>query len=146
MFRASTGIVGTLPDSALTTSHTHSDKHHLMYVRIGDEQVTGKAHGWCGVLGSANEITVDLTTSHIVTGIATQGRGDSNHWVTDYSVETSEDGHNWMVHGMFRGNFDRDTICRRRFDTPVLASFVKFTVENFYGHPCMRLDVLVSLV
>merc|ERR1712142_489475 len=122
-------------------------KHGAIYARIGAPHVSGKSHGWCGkgVMGGAmgEEVTVDLTTSYIVTGVATQARGGSTQWVERYTVYTSEDGHDWKAQGNFRGNFDKSTICRRRFQKPVLASFVKFKVLEVHNHACMRLDVLV---
>jgi len=146
MFYSSEGVILNLPDDALSASDVYSDNHAASYARIGADQVSGMAHAWCGNKGEANEITVDMTTSFVVTGIATQGRSDNDHWVTNYLVETSEDGNNWVRHGPFRGNFDRNTICRRRIEKPVLASFVRFTVLEYFTHPCMRLDVLVHHV
>merc|ERR1711920_5908 len=100
--------------------------------------------GWCGKRGENNEITVDLTTSFMVSGVATQGRGDCcDQWVTSYAIETSEDGQYWEKHGRFQGNFDRDTICESRLELPVLARLVRLTVKEYNGYPCMRLDLLV---
>jgi len=144
MFQASRGIVTDLPDGSFSAT-SELVNHNAIYARIGDDHVSGKAHGWCAAKGNGkrNSITVDLTMSYLVTGLATQGRGDADQWVNNYSVETSEDGHNWVAHGQFLGNFDRHTICRRRFDEPVAASFVRFIVIEFTNHPCMRVDVLV---
>jgi len=143
LFRSSTGIVMDLPDGAFSASKEYNDKHAAILARIGRERVSGKYHAWCSSFSAGEEITVDLMTSYIVTGVATQGRGDHTNWVTSYSVETSEDGHRWVAQGRFRGNFDMTTICRRRFNKPVLASFVKFTVLDYEVMACMRLDVLV---
>jgi len=143
MFYSSDGIVTKLPDGSFTASFTHSSSYLPSYSRIGGE-VSGKPQAWCGKLGENNELVVDLTTSHLVTGVATQGRGDhSSQWVTDYAVETSENGYDWVSMGDFVGNFDSKTMLRRRFGKPVLASFVKFTVLKYQGHPSMRIDVLV---
>jgi len=144
VFRSSTGIVIDLPDGAFSASAEHNDDHGAIYARIGADRVSGKSHAWCGGYEVGYEITVDLTTSYYVTGVATQGRGDhKDNWVSRYSVETSEDGHMWVAQGQYRGNFDMTTICRRRFKKPVLASFVKYTVLKFKVMACMRLDVLV---
>jgi len=145
LFRSSAGIVMGLPDGAFSASDEYDANHGVIYARIGANKVAGKSHAWCGVSGVGGEITVDLTTSHLVTGVATQGRGSygHEHIVTLYSIETSEDGLKWTAQGSFQGNFDSTTICRRRFKKPVLASFVKFTVLDYKGHPCTRLDVLV---
>jgi len=143
IFHDSTGIVDSLPDEAFNCPVVASTNHDCRYVRIGHDHVSGKAHGWCGKTDENNEITVDLTTSHMVSGVATQGRGDQDQRITSYAIETSEDGQNWEKHGRFEGNFDRDTICESRLGLPVLARLVRFTGMEYHGHPCMRLEVLV---
>jgi len=144
IFHDSVGVVQTLPDEAFTCPVKANADHGCEYARIGRDKVDGKSHGWCGKRGENNEITVDMTTSFMVTGVATQGRGDCcDMWVTSYSIETSEDGHDWQKHGRFEGNFDRDTICESRLDLPVLARLVKLSEMEYYELACMRLDVLV---
>jgi len=144
MFHGSKGIAMDLPDGAFTATDQNTDNQAAIYSRIGAPMVEGKKWAWCGAAGQANEITVDLTSSYLVMGVATQGRGDYDAWTTKYSVETSEDGNYWVAHGSFLGNFDRNTICRRRLEKPKLAGFVKFTaLEYYHTIPCMRLDVLV---
>jgi len=142
MFADSGGELLKLPDKALSSSDAIADDHSAIYSRIGVPQVTGKAHGWCAK-GHSSHIMVDLTTSLVVTGVATQGRGDSNtQWVKKYSIETSENGAEWIDHGIFVGNFDSDTICQSRIEHPVLARFVKLSVLEYNAHPCLRWDVL----
>merc|ERR1719419_228015 len=136
VFRSSVGIVMDLPDGAFSASAEHDDNHAAIYARIGAPKVSGKSHAWCAGYVVGSDITVDLTTSYYVTGVATQGRGDADHMVTRYSVETSEDGNVWVKQGTFEGNFDRTTICRRRFKMPLLASFVKFTVLEYKNSAC----------
>jgi len=143
MFYDSVGVLLKLPDAALTASDAHDENHSPIYSRIGDPQVSGKSHGWCAKKGESNEITVDLTTSMLVTGVATLGRGDHTpQWVSKYSIDTSENGDDWIDHGIFGGNFDRDTICRSRLKYPVFARYVKLSVVDYIVHPCLRWDVL----
>jgi len=143
IFMKSEGIVQDLPDGAFSATNEWDSNHGPIYCRIGADRVAGKAHGWVGSNAGESAITVDMTTSQLVTGVATQGRGDADQWVTDYSVQTSENGYDWVDLGNFVGNFDRSTICKVRFTKPVLARFVKFTVLKFNAHKSMRLDVLV---
>lgn len=142
MFEDSVGLLYDLPDDALTASAEYDANHGAIYSRIGVDKVDGKSHGWCGKVGEQNEITVDLTKSFLVTGVATQGRGDAQRRVTKYSIKTSEDGEEWIDHGSFGGNFDYQTICQSRFDHPVLARYVKLNVVGHQGQPCLRWDVL----
>jgi len=143
IFHDSRGIVDTLPDEAFTCTAEFNANHGCKYARISRDRVPGMSHGWCGKTDVTNEITVDMTTSVMVSGVAIQGRGDSDQWVTSYSIETSEDGYNWKNNGKFKGNFDRDTICESRLDLPVLARHVKLRVLEYHVYPSMRLDVLV---
>lgn len=143
MFHDSVGQLLNLPDDAITSSDEHSENQSVKYSRIGAGKVEGKAQAWCGKLGESNEIMVDMTTSSLITGVATQGRGDVTHqWVTKYLIETSENGQEWIDHGIFEGNFDDETICQSRFKYPVIARFVKLSVVKYENHPCMRWDVL----
>jgi len=143
IFHDSVGIIQSLPDEAFTCPIEENANYGCEYARIGRDKVEGKSHGWCGKKGENNEIIVDMTTSYMVTGVATQGRGDADLWVTSYSIETSENGHDWQKHGRFEGNFDRDTICESRLDLPVLARLVKLSEMEYNNYPCMRLDALV---
>jgi len=144
MFQDSVGVLLNLPDDAITSSDEHNENHRAIYSRIGAGHVVGKSHAWCGKIGGTNEIMVDMTTSSLVTGVATQGRGDTTHqWVTKYLIETSENGHEWRDHGIFKGNFDDETICQSRFEYPVIARFVKLSVVKYESNPCMRWDVLI---
>lgn len=148
LFDLSAGIISKLPDRAITSSDSHTNQNGVVYgpenCRIGGAKHPKKAHSWCGQVGGANEITIDLLSSHIVTGVVTQGRGDSAQWVTQYSVQTSENGIDWMDHGRFIGNFDQNTQCKRKLRQAASASFVRFKVLQYHSHPSMRLDVLVA--
>jgi len=141
MFSHSEGIILDLPDGALSSDTSHSS-HPASYGRIGGDF----PQGWGGIIGKENIFTVDLISTRMVTGVATQGRSNDDqydHWVTSYSVETSVNGYDWTSHGNFVGNFDRYTVVERSFDAPVRAAFVRFKVLGYNGHPIMRVDVLV---
>jgi len=142
MFHDSVGVLLKLPDEAITASDEYNENHSPIYSRIGAPRIDGKSHAWCGKKGEPNEIMVDLTTSLMVTGVATQGRGDVKQWVIRYSIDTSENGEVWTTHGIMVGNFDSDTICRSRLKHPVLARFVKLSVLEYFSLPSLRWDVL----
>jgi len=75
----------------------------------------------------------------VVVGVATQGRGDCDQWVTEYVVLTSFDGYVWTIRGKFKGNNDRHTVLRRDFKIPVRANYVRIRIQAFHSHPSMRL-------
>jgi len=136
MFAGSNGIVNTLPDKAFTATDTFHSNHAPHFVRIGT------AGYWVGKPGHTNAVTVDMTTSHLVTGVATKGIND-NYYVKKYSVMTSSDGINWRSQGIYVSNFDGATVCKVQFDRPVRARFVKLTVLEYVHYPALTMDVLV---
>jgi len=141
LFSRSTGILSELPDPAITATFWHNSNHLPKYVRIKKDNVVSSPY-YAGKKGQVNTITVDLTSSYIVTGVVTQA-GSSTQWVTKFSVETSENGYFWRSLGNFVGNFDGITVCYSRFDKPVVARFLKLTVLEYRWHPSIGLDVLV---
>jgi len=135
VYSRSHGVVHSLPDGAFSATSWQSN-YVPSNIRIGTEKF------WHGKHGLKDAVTVDLTNLFLVTGMATEGLS-SSQYVTQYSVMTSKNGLNWTSHGVFVGNFDGKTTCKVQFDRPVLARFVKLTVEKYSTCPCMRLDVLV---
>jgi hypothetical protein len=135
LFSKSHGVVKTLPDKAFSATDISHEGHPAHKIRIGS---TGY---WAGKKGGINAVTVDMMTSLLVTGVATEGI-HSKEFVTEYSVMTSQNGFIWTRQGSFVGNFD-EKICKVQFKRPVRARFVKFTVVKYVQWPAMRVDVLV---
>ena len=53
--------------------------------------------GWVAETNDLNQwIQVDLIIPTWVTGVMIQGREDFDQWVTEYKVEYSSDGQNWV--------------------------------------------------
>merc|ERR1719219_3377417 len=88
MFSRSHGIVEYLPDKAFTATDVYHGNNQPHKARIGTP-----GH-WAGKKGGINSITVDMTTSYLVTGVATKGMND-NYFVKKYKVMTSQNGINW---------------------------------------------------
>ena len=44
-----------------------------------------------------------------ISSVTTQGRANSNQWVTSYQLEATKDGVNWVSLGLYTGNTDRST-------------------------------------
>jgi len=135
MFSRSHGIVRALPDKSFRVTDVHSSDYHPHFLRMGS------TNRWVGKLGGKNEVTIDMTSSFLVTGVATKGFG--NQFVKRYTVKTSQNGFVWRSQGLFLGNFDGETVCKVQFDRPVRARFVKLTVMKYQHHPSLRMDVLI---
>ena len=78
-----------------------------------------------------------------VGGVITQGRRDSDQWVTEYQVQTTKDGSTWTSVGTFSGNRDRNTKVKRMFAKPVDAKSVRFVVQKFWNGVAMRAALVV---
>eukprot|EP01083_Nonionella_stella_P172370 591421_1 len=143
-FEKSSGIMRSIPDGAITANAWYNDNaaYHPVHCRIGEDKRGQNAHAWCGK-SNGDFITVDLLQSYTVTGIATQGRGDAEQWVTEYRIETSENGFDWHDHGRYKGNIDQTTICTRKLPKATAASFVRLTILKSKNHPSLRFDVMV---
>jgi len=136
LFSESRFIANRLPDGAFSATDEHSN-HPVKFAKIRAPSY------WAGKPGGINSITVDMTTSYLVTGVATKGMGTSREFVTRYEVHTSENDEDWRSHGVFVGNFDGVTVCKVRLPQPVVARFVKFTVVKYKHYPSMKVEVLV---
>lgn len=138
-FDRSRGIIQSLSDSSLTVNAVYDNKPDLYgakHARIGS------SISWIATKIGDN-ITIDLEKSYVVTGISTQGRANTKQWITEYRVETSQNGLDWIDQGRFRGNNDFTTVCTRKLSKPAVASFVRVTILKYNGHPSLRLDVSV---
>jgi hypothetical protein len=102
--------------------------------------------GWsAGVANSGTDyIQYDLQSIRWVQGIVTQGRANSDQWVTSAKVEVSPDNANWVtVYSSVTLNSDRSTKVYNNFPKVMYARYVRVTPINVYGHCSMRLGVLL---
>ncbi|XP_068726462.1 lactadherin-like [Montipora capricornis] len=80
-------------------------------------------------------------------GIATQGRSNSNQWVTSYVVTFSRYGNTYVTYKenkkikLFSGNSDRNSVVYHRFFAPFSASYVKIHPKTWYSWICMRVEL-----
>jgi hypothetical protein len=86
---------------------------------------------------------MDLGLTMNVVGVVTQGRKNWNQWVTSYQVSTSADGKSWKsAGGTYTGNRDRSSKVKGMFPSPVLARYVRISVQTWLGHISMRAAAL----
>ena len=95
-------------------------------------------------VGEYVELDVGEVTS--IAGVVTQGRYDTDQWVTEFSAEVSQDGSTWYsVHcgRIFTANKDRSTKVKTIFDYPAKARYVRITPQRWKNHMSMRVGVLL---
>ena len=113
----------------------------------------GNAKGsWCASGDPADghhHLIVDLGKVKILEGVITQGRSDSDNWVTEYTVQYSSNNRNWFpikkdgTEMVFKGNKDRKSMVVGSFPHRIAARYVKFTPKSFHGKlMCMRVEAI----
>ena len=105
------------------------------------------AQAWTARVNNANQwMQIDLGNLTNVTGVVTQGRANSNQWVTNYRVSTSTNGEKWVPMNsgqQYAGNTDRSTKVMHKFAF-VSARYVRFDVLAWNGYISMRAGVIVA--
>ena len=103
------------------------------------------SRAWCAKQNQAGEwMQIDADEPLFVGGVITQGRLDKyDQWVTEYQVQTSNDGSSWDTIGTFSGNSDRNTKVKHMFAKPVAAKSVRFVVNKWKSHISMRAALVV---
>ena len=96
---------GHLPDSALSASTSHGANYIPQFSRLNKIPASGKAGAWCARTSNVNEwLQVYFGRETTVSKVATQGRYDSDNWVTSYSLSYSVDGSHWAWYRLVDGN------------------------------------------
>ncbi|XP_028417633.1 uncharacterized protein LOC114542082, partial [Dendronephthya gigantea] len=106
------------------------------------------AGAWIALANDLNQwMQVDLGRREVVTGIATQGRSNSNQWVKTYLVSYSLDGrifNTYQSDGVdktFIGNTDRNTIIKNVLSPAITARYVRIHPVTWQSHISMRMEL-----
>ena len=89
---------GAISDKQISASTEYQPRHAAIYGRLyfrGNERIAG---AWAASTNDANQwLQIDLIgNDSIVTRVATQGRDDYNQWVTQYTLQYSNDSLNFL--------------------------------------------------
>lgn len=102
--------------------------------------------GWsAGSVDFTNQyLQYDLKSPRWVQGIVSQGRVDSDQWVTTAKVDVSMDNVNWVTAASNLAlNTDRNTKIYKNFENVMYGRYVRVTPTSVYGHASMRLGILL---
>lgn len=102
--------------------------------------------GWSAgsALNYTDYLQYDLKSPRWIQGIVCQGRVDSPQWVTSAKVEVSTDNVNWTTAAAnLTMNSDQSTKVYKNFDNVMFGRYVRVTPTAVYGHPSMRLGILL---
>jgi RHS repeat-associated protein len=130
-----------LANANITASSIYGSGYEAWRGRLFDQ--SGSAN-WSAGTNNANQyLQIDLGVVKSVDGIATQGRFNTDQWVTSYKVAYSVDGANWTdLAQSFTGNTDRNTVVQNLFSSPIAARFVRIKPVSWYSHISMRAEVI----
>ncbi|KAI8513969.1 hypothetical protein Bbelb_082930 [Branchiostoma belcheri] len=130
--------------ATITASSTHYDP----LCSTEKALLNSEPGAWCANGGNP-WLQVDLNSLKSVAGVITQGRAGYPQWVTSYKLAFSNDGVTWETYTedgrekVFAGNTDENTEVEHLLDPAVTARFVRFYPQTVYGHPSMRMEVLL---
>ncbi|XP_041367296.1 uncharacterized protein LOC121381939 [Gigantopelta aegis] len=119
--------------------------------RLYSKPANGLGGAWMPRMMDTNQwIQVDFKVSQLVAGIVTQGRPDSDHWVTSYRVSYSLDGLHFVPYietgSLFpktvTGNHDRETPQTSMFDREIRARFVRIQPLEWNEKIAVRFEIL----
>lgn len=99
VFSCSSPLVRKLPNSKITASSEYNKYHAPRLVRLGQVRHRGYVGAWSSRHNNHNQwIKFDFSRPMKITKVDTQGRQDSNQWVTRYLLSSSLDGIHWQIH------------------------------------------------
>ena len=106
---------GRIQDGAISASSAYNIYHAAKLGRLNLKAKAGNVGAWCVLTRDANQwLQIDLGAGTTVTKVATQGRQDSDQWVTSYAISYSPVKSSWvyvMTHGKKKVyGHDRDLI------------------------------------
>eukprot|EP01012_Entosiphon_sulcatum_P049631 TRINITY_DN6827_c0_g1_i1.p1 TRINITY_DN6827_c0_g1~~TRINITY_DN6827_c0_g1_i1.p1 ORF type:complete len:748 (+),score=107.12 TRINITY_DN6827_c0_g1_i1:63-2306(+) len=133
-----------LPDSSLTASKGRGEDDTAPRARLNITFPKGPS-GWAPKTSDSKQfLQINLTRVVLVTGVATQGRADQDHWVTKYRLEYSADGASWtMQEGIFDGNNDRNTVVRHPLRIQN-CRYLRFYPVSWHKAIGLRVEVYIA--
>ncbi|NP_001003438.1 retinoschisin 1a precursor [Danio rerio] len=98
-------------------------------------------------------LQIDLKEVKVVSGILTQGRCDSDEWVTKYTMQYRiNDNLNWIYYKdqtgnnrVFYGNSDRSSTVQNLLRPPIVARYIRILPLGWHTRIAMRLELLLCM-
>ena len=88
-----------ITDGQISASTIWSYRHVASNARLHNQASTNSDGVWEASIKNTNQwLQVDLVTQFSVTRVATQGRHDRLHWVTNYHLQYSNNGSTFQFH------------------------------------------------
>ena len=138
-------------DAALTSSSDFNSQTAASFSRLDTPKIDRRNYGgWSAKTSQTGEwIRVDLGEAKVIESVTTQGRADANQFVTEYTLEYSEDGANYVIVAnsdgsgvkLFSGNQDRTSLVTHVFTDVIVARYVKLVPTRHERWISLRWDL-----
>nr|XP_061790806.1 retinoschisin-like [Nerophis lumbriciformis] len=149
-------------ESGSVTSEQISCSHQDQYSSWYSSWVPNKARlnnqGFgCAWLSKYNDLhqwlQIDLKEVGVVSGILTQGRCDSDEWITKYSVQyRTVETLNWVYYKdqtgnnrVFYGNSDRSSTVQNLLRPPIVARYIRLLPLGWHTRIAIRMELLMCM-
>ena len=94
-----------LPDVKITASSEANQFHAARLGRLGQVKRGKYVGAWCARHNNRNQwLKVDFGRLMRITKVSTQGRQDTNQWVTSFYLSSSVDNVHWAMYKFRSGN------------------------------------------
>ncbi|KAL9978603.1 hypothetical protein ACROYT_G016139 [Oculina patagonica] len=139
---------GQVPDGAFSASSSYNAKYGPARARLNIHSDSKGYGAWASKTDDDKQwLQIDFGELVQVTKVATQGRQNSDAWVTKYTLSYSVDGMHWAEYKensltwVFPGNNDRNTVVEHLLVTPFSGRLIRFHPKKTRAHPSMRVEV-----
>ncbi|KAL9978608.1 hypothetical protein ACROYT_G016144 [Oculina patagonica] len=139
---------GQVPDGAFSASSSYNAKYGPARARLNIHSDSKGYGAWASKTDDDKQwLQIDFGELVQVTKVATQGRQNSDAWVTKYTLSYSVDGMHWAeykensITWVFPGNNDRNTVVEHLLVTPFSGRLIRFHPKKTRAHPSMRVEV-----
>ncbi|KAK3700598.1 hypothetical protein QZH41_010513 [Actinostola sp. cb2023] len=140
---------GRIPSASLTASSVWDANHSADRGRLNTKAGGGKTGAWSARYNDQGQYyQVDFGKAVKITKLFTQGRHDTNQWVTKYWLSYSQDNgvYKPLVYEkekgkeIFVGNNDRNTVKSNKLKVPIFARYLRVHPWSWSGHISMRVE------
>ncbi|XP_077993034.1 contactin-associated protein-like 2 isoform X2 [Glandiceps talaboti] len=135
---------GSITNGQITASSVFNVRTEPYYARLHRGEGDG---GWTASTQDNNQyLTIDLAVQTEITAVATQGRQGSEEWVTQYTLQYSDDGERWLDYTergskkTFDGNTDAETVVKHELSDEIIARYIRFNPKGFNKQMSMRVE------
>ncbi|XP_048578745.1 uncharacterized protein LOC5515625 [Nematostella vectensis] len=140
---------GATPDSKLQASSARQAGQAAKFARLHLQASKDNDACWCpDSADTEKSLDIMLSERSLVTGVAIQGRGNGQEWVTELTIAINDtiEGQEYIIQEnkttkVFNGNFDSNSVVKLTFASAMYATSIKLKPRSWHGHPCLRAEV-----